>query len=81
MARRIRREIPLSELVRDRRATDNFSSEPVLDSDLQQILHAALEAPSGYNLQPWRFVVLRDSTQRKKLRIAAWTNRRSKRHR
>src|SRR5947199_9936865 len=71
MARRIRREIPLSELVRDRRATDNFSSEPVLDSDLQQILHAALEAPRGYNLQPRRFVVVRDSAQRKKLRMAA----------
>jgi len=48
--RRVRREIPLSELVRTRRATDNFSPEPVPDSDLQKILHAGLEAPSSYNL-------------------------------
>src|ERR1051325_4099496 len=69
--RRIRREIPLSKLVRDRRATDNFSPEPIPESDLQQILRAGLEAPSSYNLQPWRFVVVRDLNQRKKLRIAA----------
>src|SRR5690242_2611663 len=72
MARRhVRGEIPLSKLVDSRRATDNFSSEPVLESDLQQILHAGLEAPSGYNLQPWRFVVVREPNQRKRLRIAA----------
>jgi len=72
MARRgVRHEIPLSELVRTRRATDNFSSEPVPESDLQEILRAGLEAPSSYNLQPWRFVVVRELNQRKKLRIAA----------
>jgi nitroreductase len=69
--RHARREIPLSELVRARRATDNFSSEPVPDNDLQEILRAGLEAPSSYNLQPWRFVVVRDLNQRKKLRMAA----------
>jgi len=38
---------------------------------LEQILQAGLEAPSSYNLQPWRFVVVRDQEQRRKLRIAA----------
>jgi nitroreductase len=69
--RRVRHEIPLSELVRTRRATDNFSSEPVPDSDLQEILRAGLEAPSSYNLQPWRFVVVCDLGHRQRLRIAA----------
>src|SRR5262249_34945600 len=32
---------------------------------------AGLEAPSGYNMQPWRFVVVRDPEQRKRLRQAA----------
>src|SRR5690348_15124296 len=69
--RRFGQEIPLSELVRLRRATDNFSSEPVLDGDLRRIIRAGLEAPSSYNLQPWRFVVVRDPERRQKLRIAA----------
>src|SRR5438046_8550434 len=68
---KVTRETPLSELVRSRRATDNFSPEPVSDSDLQEILRAGLEAPSSYNLQPWRFVVVRDLQQRRKLRAAA----------
>ena len=68
---KVTRETPLSELVRSRRATDNFSPEPVSDSDLQEILRAGLEAPSSYNLQPWRFVVVRDLHQRRKLRAAA----------
>jgi nitroreductase len=67
----IHREILLSKLVGSRRATDNFSPEPIPDSDLQQILYAGLEAPSSYNLQPWRFVVVRDPNQRRKLRKAA----------
>ncbi len=67
----VTRETPLFELVRSRRATDNFSPEPVSDSDLQEILRAGLEAPSSYNLQPWRFVVVRDLHQRRKLRAAA----------
>src|SRR5438874_10538291 len=67
----MRNEKPLSELVRLRRATDTFAAESIADSDLEEILRAGLEAPSSYNLQPWRFVVVRDVSQRKKLRVAA----------
>ena len=39
---------------------------------LKKILRAGLEAPSSsYNMQPWRFVVVRDPEQRKRLRLAA----------
>ena len=67
----MRNEVPLSELVRLRRATDSFAPEPISDCDLEEILRAGLEAPSSYNLQPWRFVVVRDVSQRRKLRTAA----------
>ena len=64
-------EKPLSELVRVRRATDSFAPEAIPDGDLEEILRAGLEAPSSYNLQPWRFVVVRDGSQRRRLRMAA----------
>ena len=67
----MRDEKPLSELVRLRRTTDRFAPEPISDADLEEILRAGLEAPSSYNLQPWRFIVVRDLNQRTKLRIAA----------
>lgn len=71
MAERAREKL-LSQVVRDRRATPHFDPEqPVHEEDLRQILDAGLHAPSGYNLQPWRFVVVRDPEQRRRLRAAA----------
>jgi nitroreductase len=61
----------LSDAIQERRATPAFSSDPVEDEDLKTIVRAGQEAPSSYNLQPWRFVVVRDPEQRKKLRVAA----------
>jgi len=61
----------LSDVVRERRSTTAFSSSPVRDEDLKRIIHAGLEAPSSYNMQPWRFIVVRDLEQRKRLRMAA----------
>ncbi len=58
--------------VAERRATQSFDATPVPAEDLKEILRLALEAPSGYNLQPWRFVVVRDPEQRKRLRAAAF---------
>ncbi len=60
-----------TEIVRDRRATPNFLSDPVPDADLEKILAAGLNAPSAYNLQPWRFVVVRDLANRRKLQVAS----------
>lgn len=64
-------EKKLTEVVRERRATPGFAPSPVDEAELKQILRAGLEAPSGYNMQPWRFIVVRDAEQRKKLRVAA----------
>ena len=61
----------LSEVVRERRATPHFDASPVEEEDLRKILQAGLEAPNGFNLQPWRFVVVRDREQRRRLRAAA----------
>jgi nitroreductase len=62
----------LPEVCAQRRATPSFEDTPVPDADLLQILHAGLSSPSGYNLQPWRFVVVRDKEQKKKLRSASY---------
>src|SRR6266436_2264496 len=62
----------LSEVIKERRATPNFEDVPIHSADLEKIIRAGLEAPSSYNLQPWRFVVVRDREQKKKLRQAAF---------
>jgi nitroreductase len=65
-------DVGFARLVAARRATPAFSATAsVAEHDLAIILRAGLEAPSSYNLQPWRFIVVRDAAQRSKLRIAA----------
>src|SRR3954463_12777371 len=64
-------EKKLTDLLLERRATPAFSCSPIDEKDLHWILRAGLEGPSSYNMQPWRFVVVRDPEQRKRLRAAA----------
>jgi nitroreductase len=54
-------------VIQDRRSIREYSADPVSDHDLDLILEAARQAPSGENAQPWRFVVVKDELTRKKL--------------
>jgi len=54
-------------VIQDRRSVREFTPEPVSDQDLDMILEAARQAPSGENAQPWRFIVVKDETMRKKM--------------
>lgn len=63
---------PITEVILKRRNTNHFTDEPVPDEILDAILKLGAQAPSGYNLQPWRFVVVRDAENRKRLQAAAF---------
>jgi nitroreductase len=73
--RQVGGEPPLSvpEAIVRRRATRQFDpGRPLPVSVLSQILELASLAPSGFNLQPWRFLVVRNSKNRQKLRECAF---------
>lgn len=61
-----------NEIVRERRATRHFEDVAVPDAVIQSILEAGAQAPSGYNIQPWRFLVVRDPANRARLRKASF---------
>jgi len=63
---------PITQTILDRRATNRFLSDEVPEEYLNAILRLTAQAPSGYNLQPWRFVVVRDPENRKRLQKAAY---------
>ena len=65
----------LLRLARTRRATRDFEPHDVPEATLRQCLDAARWAPSGYNLQPTHFIVVRDAAQRKRLRWACFDQR------
>lgn len=43
-----------------RRSVRNFTPEHISDEDLQTLLRAGMQAPSGGNEQPWHFIVIDD---------------------
>src|SRR5512136_164941 len=53
--------------IQDRRSIREFTPDPVSDQELDMILEAARQAPSGENAQPWRFLVVKDEIMRKKM--------------
>jgi nitroreductase len=63
---------PITQVLLDRRATSHFKPDPVPEEYLEAILEFATQAPSGFNLQPWRFVVVREKANRARLQKAAF---------
>lgn len=54
-----------------RRTVRDFSPDPIPDQVLAVAIAAAASAPSGANMQPWRFVVVTDPAVKREIRIAA----------
>ncbi|MDZ4246243.1 MAG: nitroreductase family protein [Dehalococcoidia bacterium] len=57
----------LLNLVRQRRSTRKFKTDPVPDEALEKIIEAARWAPSGANSQPWEFIVVKDKQIKDKI--------------
>jgi len=60
--------LSVTEAIQQRRSIRSFKSIPVSQEMILQMLEAARRAPSGSNLQPWRFVVVTDAEEKKRLR-------------
>jgi iodotyrosine deiodinase len=54
-----------------RRTVRFFSDRPIPEGVIEECLRAAGTAPSGANLQPWHFVVVRDPARKARIRAAA----------
>ena len=54
-----------------RKTARRFKAEPISEEDINYILETAIQAPSGSNAQPWRFMVVSDPDKKMKIREAA----------
>jgi iodotyrosine deiodinase len=61
----------LHEQLIHRRTVRHYSDEPVPDALIDEAIAVAGSAPSGANMQPWRFVVVRDAQTKRRIREAA----------
>jgi len=59
--------LDLLEVIRKRRSIRKFKPDPVPDELISEILEAARLAPSGTNLQPWRFIIIKSPEKRSEL--------------
>lgn len=53
-----------SEVIKSRRSIRKFKPDTIPDSYIYELLDAARHAPSGLNLQPWRYLVVKDKSIR-----------------
>ena len=55
-----------------RRSIRQYESTPIPEGEIRELLRLAARAPSAYNAEPWRFVVVRDESLKARLAEAAY---------
>ena len=63
--------ISILKINRQRRSVRDFSSEPVDQQIIENLILTAASAPSGANMQPWTFCAVSDPETKRKIRAAA----------
>ena len=75
-----RRAESFYELMKRRRTVRDFSDQPIPFELIETAIAAAGTAPSGANMQPWRFVVVRNPEIKRQIRQAAEEEERQSYH-
>ncbi|MFC1764715.1 nitroreductase family protein [Planctomycetota bacterium] len=61
------------EAIQGRRAVKHYDPDhPMTEQEINQLMSLALLAPTAFNIQNWRFVLVRDPELRKQIRAVAW---------
>lgn len=59
-------------VIKTRRSVRLYSSKDLSQETIAKVLDAARVAPSGNNLQPWKFIVVRDTGKKEKIAQACY---------
>jgi len=59
------------EAIRKRRSVRKYTGDPIPREELEKIVDAGRLAPTGYNRQPWDFIVVTDRAMINQLTMAA----------
>ncbi len=66
-------EMDTFDAIKERRAVKHYDpNHRLTDDEVSQMLSLAVLSPTSFNMQNWRFVVIKDSEIRKQIRAAAW---------
>jgi nitroreductase len=68
--------LDLRDAIRQRRAVRDFDpAREITDAELRTLLEETILSPSSFNLQNWRFLIVRDAERKKRLCEMAWGQR------
>jgi nitroreductase len=65
-------DLSVSAAVRSRRSIKSFKSDPIPEAHLEELVSLMQDAPSSWNFQPTRAVLVRSMAQKEALAAAAW---------
>jgi F420 biosynthesis protein FbiB-like protein len=57
----------VTDAIRQRRSIRKYTQRPVPPEAIREILNAAKWAPSAHNAQPWQFIILTETQQKRRL--------------
>lgn len=59
--------------IKERRSVKHYDpNHKLTDDEINQLMSLAVLSPTSFNMQNWRFVVVKDSEVKKQIRAAAW---------
>ncbi|MFB5623865.1 MAG: nitroreductase family protein [Nitrosopumilus sp.] len=59
--------------IKERRSVKNYdTNHKMTDDEVNQLLSLAILSPTSFNMQNWRFVIVKNPEIRKEIRSAAW---------
>lgn len=65
-------ELTVAQAILQRRSCKRFKPDPIPADVLERVIDLTLHAPSSFNLQPWRIVMIQDAAQKEALAKVAW---------
>jgi len=65
----------LYELMEYRRSVRHYKPQAIEKDKLERVLNAARLAPSGNNVQPWKFILVKDPATKRKLVPLCWNQK------
>ncbi|HUS77263.1 MAG TPA: nitroreductase family protein [Patescibacteria group bacterium] len=60
------------DVIRNRRSIRKYRPDPVPDELLHTLFEIARQTPSGKNLQPFYFIVVRDPETKRRMQLNPW---------
>lgn len=64
-------EMKILEVIQKRRSIRKYKGDPIPEGTLLRVLEAARLSPSGKNLQPWKFIIVKDKELKDRLARAS----------